>query len=67
VLTKQQQTFGFDRGLNQFMEKPKTIRTPYGDITLLPITPEDLEKMKQSLLSDPELDLELEKEYCQDE
>lgn len=29
----------------------QTIRTPYGDITLLPITPEDMEKMKQSLLS----------------
>ncbi len=32
-------------------DKPKTIRTPYGDITLLPITPEDMEMMKRSLLS----------------
>lgn len=32
-------------------DKPKTIRTPYGDITLLPITPEDMEMVKRSLLS----------------
>ncbi len=43
-------------------DKPKTIRTPYGDITLLPITPEDMEMMKRSLLSNPDLDLELEDE-----
>ncbi len=40
-------------------DKPKTIKTPYGDITLLPITPEDMKMMRQSLLSNPELDLEL--------
>lgn len=62
MLTKQQQTLGFDRGLNQFMKKPKTISTPYGDITLLPITEEDMEKMRQSLLSNPDLELELEDE-----
>ena len=44
------------------MTKPKTIWTPYGTITLLPITDEDMEMMKESLLSNPELDLELEDE-----
>jgi hypothetical protein len=38
----------------------KTIETPYGTITLSPITEEDMERMKRALLSDPELDLELE-------
>ncbi len=32
-------------------DKPKEIWTPYGTITLLPITPEDMQQMKQSLLS----------------
>ncbi len=32
-------------------DKPKDIWTPYGTITLLPITPEDMQQMKQSLLS----------------
>ena len=42
-----------DMEMNDYnADKPKTIRTPYGDITLLPIYPEDLKKMKQSLLVD---------------
>ncbi len=32
-------------------DKPKEIWTPYGTITLLPITPEDMKQMQQSLLS----------------
>ena len=32
-------------------DKPKNIWTPYGTITLLPITKEDMEMMRQSLLS----------------
>jgi hypothetical protein len=38
----------------------RTIETPYGPITLLPVTEEDMEKMKTMLLNDPELDLDLE-------
>jgi hypothetical protein len=44
------------------MDKPKTIRTPFGDITLLPITQDDMERMKQSLLTNPDIELELEKD-----
>ena len=44
------------------VDKPKTIRTPFGDITLLPISTQEMEQIKQSLLTNPELELELEDE-----
>ncbi|MCK5318632.1 MAG: hypothetical protein KAJ55_11995 [Anaerolineales bacterium] len=44
------------------MKKPKTIRTPFGDITLLPISTQEMEQIKQSLLTNPELELELEED-----
>jgi hypothetical protein len=39
--------------------KTKVIETPYGDITLLPLSEESMEELKKMMLDDPELDLEL--------
>jgi hypothetical protein len=38
----------------------KVIKTPHETITLEPTSEEDLERVKRVLLSDPELDLDLE-------
>lgn len=45
------------------MKEPKVIETPHGTITLLPISEEDMEKMKTILLNDPDLDLDLMRPY----
>jgi hypothetical protein len=37
----------------------RTYETPHGTITLLPISDEEMEKMKEIMLTDPELDLDL--------